>query len=765
MIRLRAIGFWLAMMLTPAMVSAATTSIPLPSLPNNPTPVGSDLIPDQPNGSLTLKYVTLDQIKGYVAGGSVTSVGLTLPSPWSCTGSPVTGAGIIACTVAVQSANTIYAGPSSGSPAAPAFRALVAADLPASGVTPGTCTSCNLTFDVAGRITVAANGSGGGGAPAGSVNQLQTNAGSGSFGYVPSSDGLNAFAINPVRTGLEAEYPILDGSGSSVADISGNGATATLSSATPPTWTTYGIFFQAAKNANVTVSYTEQYVQTPIATWKTAIVNACVAPLPQTSGNLLYGPYFSTYPTILAPSTNSDGLMLIVPTVATHSGAIFPAVYAQNGGSFNTTAQSPAPEPCATIAITLDTADHIYIDGVEIAYAAQGASSSKVTTTGSYRFGSNGPTPSTNYFMGSINYLEFYSGVLTPTQIAQEAQYINYKVRSRPGFPLTSRASTNTPQIICIGDSLTAAATGSPWCLSSVMTTTNTYGFSNWGIGSDQPNTDLASGAIRYQTAISPVSGGNICNIFEGTNSFADSTFTPLQVWDQLQALGRQARAAGCNRVIVDTMISRNGYDTSKNAYNALIRAGWRQTFDAMADFGAIPGIGADGAYRQTSSPACFYSDGIHLSSSGTCATYAGSSIASYPLLGAVLANEINALDGSTPYLPSTTACPSNVYTEGFADTYLLATPTAACTITFPDATGQTGMKRSLINNSAFSITVVGATEYYGNGSSAGAAPIVGSTTIAANSTAEFTSMLAGTPSDPLPNLTSAISYQWLRTK
>jgi hypothetical protein len=65
-------------------------------------------------------------------GGTVTSIGLTVPSRQSVAGSPVTGSGTLAITDNNQSANQVFAGPSSGSAAAPGFRALVAADLPSS---------------------------------------------------------------------------------------------------------------------------------------------------------------------------------------------------------------------------------------------------------------------------------------------------------------------------------------------------------------------------------------------------------------------------------------------------------------------------------------------------------------------------------------------------------------------------------------------------------------------------------------------------------
>ena len=70
-------------------------------------------------------------ISGAGGGGSVTSVGLTMPGIFTVTGSPVTSSGTLAVGLATQSANKVLAGPASGSsPAAPAFRGLVEADLP-----------------------------------------------------------------------------------------------------------------------------------------------------------------------------------------------------------------------------------------------------------------------------------------------------------------------------------------------------------------------------------------------------------------------------------------------------------------------------------------------------------------------------------------------------------------------------------------------------------------------------------------------------------
>jgi len=66
-------------------------------------------------------------------GGSVTSVALSLPAIFSVAGSPITSSGTFTVTLATESANTVWAGPSSGSAAAPTFRGLVFADLPSGG--------------------------------------------------------------------------------------------------------------------------------------------------------------------------------------------------------------------------------------------------------------------------------------------------------------------------------------------------------------------------------------------------------------------------------------------------------------------------------------------------------------------------------------------------------------------------------------------------------------------------------------------------------
>jgi len=91
---------------------------------------------------------------GLFLGGTfngVTSVGLSLPGIFTVTAGPITSSGSLTAVLASQSANLVFAGPSSGGAAAPTFRALTAADLPAGT---GSVTSVGLSLPAIFTVTV-----------------------------------------------------------------------------------------------------------------------------------------------------------------------------------------------------------------------------------------------------------------------------------------------------------------------------------------------------------------------------------------------------------------------------------------------------------------------------------------------------------------------------------------------------------------------------------------------------------------------------------
>lgn len=81
-------------------------------------------------GQLLTKLSNADYDTAWVNAGTVFSVGLSMPSIFTVSNSPVTSSGTLTAVLNTQTANTIFAGPGTGVAAVPAFRALVGADLP-----------------------------------------------------------------------------------------------------------------------------------------------------------------------------------------------------------------------------------------------------------------------------------------------------------------------------------------------------------------------------------------------------------------------------------------------------------------------------------------------------------------------------------------------------------------------------------------------------------------------------------------------------------
>jgi len=130
------------------------------------------------------------------AVGTVVSVALTMPVEFAVSDTVVGGAVSLAVTKANETANEVWAGPASGSPAPPAFRALVAADLPGGG---GSVTSVALTmpgeFNVSGSPIIGA----------GTLSVTKSNELANAVYSGPSSGGL---AVPTFRNLVPADLPV-----------------------------------------------------------------------------------------------------------------------------------------------------------------------------------------------------------------------------------------------------------------------------------------------------------------------------------------------------------------------------------------------------------------------------------------------------------------------------------------------------------------------------------------------------------------------------
>jgi len=172
--------------------------------------------------------------------GTVTSVGLALPSIMSVSGSPVTTTGTLTGTLTTQAANSLFAGPSSGSAATPTFRALTTADIPALPYGTGTVTSVSGTGTVNGITltgTVTTSGSLTLGGTLGGIGNSQLTNSSITINGTSTSLG-GSISVGTV-TSVTGTAPVVSSGGTSPA-ISMAAATSSVNGyLTSTDWTTF----------------------------------------------------------------------------------------------------------------------------------------------------------------------------------------------------------------------------------------------------------------------------------------------------------------------------------------------------------------------------------------------------------------------------------------------------------------------------------------------------------------------------------------------
>lgn len=121
--------------------------------------------------------------------GTVTSVGLSLPSIFSVSGSPVTVSGTLTGTLTNQTANQVFASPN-GTSGTPTFRSLVASDIPTLNQNT-TGTAANVTGTVA-----IANGGTGSTTAAGALTALGAYPATNPNGYTNNTGTVTSVALS-----------------------------------------------------------------------------------------------------------------------------------------------------------------------------------------------------------------------------------------------------------------------------------------------------------------------------------------------------------------------------------------------------------------------------------------------------------------------------------------------------------------------------------------------------------------------------------------
>lgn len=162
---------------------------------------------------------TRSYVSSITTGGTVTSVGLSLPNIFSVSNSPVTSSGTLTATLSSQNANYVLAGPASGSATTPTFRTLDSSDIPSLTASKISDFDTQVRTSRLDQMAVPTTGV--------SFNsQRITNLAN----PVDGTDAVNLNYLNAVRTGLDVKDSVKY---ATTADIPLSGVSTSIDGYTP----------------------------------------------------------------------------------------------------------------------------------------------------------------------------------------------------------------------------------------------------------------------------------------------------------------------------------------------------------------------------------------------------------------------------------------------------------------------------------------------------------------------------------------------------
>jgi hypothetical protein len=200
----------------------------------------------------------------------------------------------------------------------------------------------------------------------------------------------------------------------------------------------------------------------------------------------------------------------------------------------------------------------------------------------------------------------------------------------------------------------------------------------------------------RERQTYAPNARSNVSFIWNGTNDVASHGESAQTAVNYILSECNLMHSFGY-KTIAATMISRTGNDPNKNAVNGLLRAQALTACDALADFAALPAVGADGANSGTigTIEACpgattnFQSDCIHLTQT-----------AQQNLVAPMASHAIDQVTGSTPGNCDPNVVTAATYTSVAADgCKVFNASTNAIVDTLPSAVGYTNRVIKRCNN------------------------------------------------------------------
>lgn len=298
-------------------------------------------------------------------------------------------------------------------------------------------------------------------------------------------------------------------------------------------------------------------------------------------------------------SSNSTQILFQANSGALVCGYTTNAVLWNSSGLSDTqTLATTAPTKLQVIAWRYDGAKKtIRLNGRKVAEAAATGS---MALSGALTIGASGAgaTP----FAGDLYELIIFKGALSDEECALVEDY------------LATEYALKTVRIACDGDSLTMASEvgegqGYVALLAAWLSGYNADVI-NDGLGGET-FADFTSTVARtvdpHYAKFAPL---NICLVWGGTNDMlpTDGDLEAADTYAAAQTYCNARRAVGWDKILIFTATPRNTettYNTRRAAYNALLRAGYRNFADGLIDLTTVPEL-------DDPSNATYFADGTH---------------------------------------------------------------------------------------------------------------------------------------------------------
>jgi hypothetical protein len=405
----------------------------------------------------------------------------------------------------------------------------------------------------------------------------------------PTSVGL-------VTAGLVAQYPMTEGTGTTLVDASGNGNNATFcGGAQAPTWISAapvgGLQFTGSSNQCVNLPAVLNTVQT---------IQIFVGFQSNTSATIPYGN--NTQVLVGGSGTLATSLDFALQQIGMTNGGYHLDSLNHSTVAFLSVAQGIV-NGNAMVSLTMPGSDLYYLNGTQLPISQTG-NSIGAQSGGNLLLGTQvggGPLP----YTGQMYYALFYSTALTAAQVAQNANAVQTIVTQRGQItPFFGGTVTDfSDQVVTDGDSITTNAVPQfmPGYLLFTSPLTNVLGAAFSG---DTCINDIQSAPVRVDPAYRPGALRNTVTLMCGSNQ---QTGGVAAVIADMRGYCTARHLIGWKCIVV-TMLDRATISLYHDQLNAAVEQLWPTFADGIADIAANVHLGADGANANVT----YFGDGIH---------------------------------------------------------------------------------------------------------------------------------------------------------